>query len=84
MLTDFNDFIEYPHFPYSPLLERTLNILKGAGGCIKLLSPDYDVCIVSDASRDMLRREVLDKYFSEEQRGKLEEIALELKSALGC
>lgn len=84
LLMDFDDFIDYPRFSYSPLLDRTLNILKGVGGCINLLSPDYNVCIVRDASREILRRDVLNKYFSEEEQGKLEGIASELKSALGC
>lgn len=78
LLVDFDDFIVY-RYPYSSLLERTLNILKGGG--IELLSPGFDECIVNDAFVENIRKEVLPR-FTKQQQDKLQEIALELENAL--
>ena len=82
LLKEF-EFVNYPRFPFSSLLERILNELKGAGGFINTLSPDYKECIIRDDSREAIRKEVLPK-FTRQQQDNLRKLASELKSALGC
>lgn len=82
LLIDFDDFIDNPEFPYSGKLERTLNILKGRGGLIELLSPDYEACIVNDIVKEKIRQDILYKYFNEEEQERLKEIAVWLENAL--
>ena len=76
------EFINYPRFPYSPLLGRILNRLQES----RLLSsrnPGYVVYETKDPSKDAIK-----SYFLSEgkplyeYRGKLEEIATVLKQEL--
>ena len=77
------EFIDYPRFPYSPILGRILNRLQES----RLLSsrnPDYRVYQVKPTSK-----EAIESYFLAEgkvlhqQIDKLKEIASEFKKELG-
>jgi len=81
LIGDF-EFLDYPRFPYSPLLGRILNRLQES----RLLSsrnPDYRVYQVKPASRDAIESYYLEEgKILYEQRGKLKQIASELEREL--
>jgi hypothetical protein len=80
-LGDF-EFIDYPRFPYSPLLGRILNRLQES----RLLSsrnPGYMVYETKKASRDAIESYFLSEgKILYENRNKLEEIAVRLEQEL--
>ena len=79
LLGDF-EFIDYYPNPYSPLLGRILNMLQESR-LMACLNPDYNMYVMDDVSKEAIKRDILDKKLKE-QRGKLEEIASELKQAV--
>ncbi len=81
LLGDF-EFIDYYPYPYSPRLGRILNMLQESR-LMACLNPDYNEYVMDDVSREAIKRDILDKKLKE-QRGKLEEIALELEQAVNA
>lgn len=81
LLGDF-EFIDYYPYPYSPLLGRILNMLQESR-LMACLNPDYNMYVMDDVSREAIKLNIIDKKLNEE-RGKLEEIASELKRSVGC
>jgi hypothetical protein len=79
ILEDF-EFIEYPDFPYSPLLGRTLNRLQESR-VLASINPSYDKYQLNKGSKEEIVKQILDKKLFEE-KDKLKEIALELSNAL--
>ena len=76
------EFLDYPRFPYSPLLGRILNRLQES----RLLSsrnPDYRMYQVKDVSKNAIEAYFLKEgQILYEQREKLKEIASELGKEL--
>lgn len=76
------EFLDYPRFPYSPLLGRILNMLQES----RLLSsrnPDYVVYQIAPASKKAIRSYFLRKgKVLYEQRSKLGDMAAELAREL--
>jgi hypothetical protein len=81
LLGDF-EFIDYSRFPYSSLLGRILNRLQESR-LLASRNPDYAVYQIKPDSRAAIEAYFLSEgKVLYEQRGKLEEIALELTKEL--
>lgn len=81
LLEDF-EFLDYPRFPYSPLLGRIFNRLQESK-LLSSLNPDYIMYQIKPDSKKAINSYYLKKdRILYKQRGKLKEIAGALKKEL--
>lgn len=81
LLGDF-EFLDYYPYPYSPELGRILNRLQESR-LLSSLNPEYEQYVVGSPSKQAIKANILEKKLSEHKQ-RLDEIATELKIALGC